>query len=208
MSCKPCVLGTHLEDKRLSLKFRQEGIESVLAFYRASILTTWLLYRKERLCISFFSCVLKEKYEYCSKGLGLCFQQGMLAKDLKFSERTKTQSRLIFSGLTCCWVPVDQLKEDPCSASWLLQSLCARVNPPLGCTEYLMKEVGALFHKIGFWIPLSGPGAWRIATAAPSPQTPHGIQTVTCHIHGSMFQSWDFLHFLFGFGCGLVGVFF
>lgn len=148
MSCKPCVLGTHLEDKRLGLKFREEGIESVLAFYRASILTTWLLYGKERLSISFFSCVLKEKYEYCLKRLGPCFQQGMLAKDLKFSERTETQSRLIFSGLTCCWVPVDSLKEHPCSACWLLQSQCARVNPPLGCTEDLTKEVGALVHKI------------------------------------------------------------
>lgn len=123
----------------------------------------------------------------------------MLAKDLKFSERTKTQSRLILSGLTCCWVSVDWLKEDPCSACWLLQSQCATVNPPLGCTGYLMKEVGALFHTIRFWIPLSGSGAWRAATAALSPQTPHGIRTVISHIHGSMFQSWDFLHFFVWF---------
>lgn len=104
ISCKPCVLGTHLEDKRLGLKFRQEGIESLLAFYRASILTTWLLCRKERLGVSFFSSILKVKQEPCSKALCSCFQQGLLAEELSCSQTTQTHRRLIFSGFTCCWV--------------------------------------------------------------------------------------------------------
>lgn len=43
------------------------------------------------------SAVLKEKKKekFYSKGLGPCFQQGGLAKDLKFSERTQAQNRLM-----------------------------------------------------------------------------------------------------------------